>query len=138
MTIENEFKQTIIEVGDWNSSKYPNIKFSTATANGNTITVDATGIDNDTSDDYVPKEVSKIDFGSNGLLGRLKAHMTSKNVPYYKDLTYIKNEKSGDNEAFYYNLVVNDAYELANTEVVIVINNLKHVTGSSYAISWID
>ena len=138
ITIENEFKKTINEIGNWLTTSLGLLEFETATANGNTITVNVRGIDNEDSSNYDTKNVSKSDFGSNRLLNKLKVEMSNRNVPYYKDLTYIKNEKSGDNEAFYYNLVVNDAYELANTEVVIVVNNLKHTTGGGFAINWLD
>ena len=138
ITIENEFKKTINEIGNWLTTSLGSLEFEQATANGNTITVNVRGIDNEDSSNYDTKNVSKSDFGSNRLLNKLKVEMSNRNVPYYKDLTYIKNEKSGDNEAFYYNLVVNDAYELANTEVVIVVNNLKHTTGGGFAINWLD
>ena len=130
----NTIKETINKIGDWWTTGLPTIKFGQATLSGTTLTADAIGSENETTGGYDTITLGKKFFGVDRLLVKLKNSMSSE--PYFKDITYAENIANGDNQVFYYNLVVSDTYELADSKFGIEIKNTKKL--NDFAINWTE
>lgn len=130
----NTIKTTINGIGDWWTTGLPTIKFGQATLSGTTFTADAIGSDNDDTGGYDTITLGKTFFGGDKLLTKLKGSMKSE--PYFKDITYVENIPNGDNQVFYYNLVVSDIYELADSKFGIEIKNTKKL--NDFAVNWTE
>ena len=138
MSVDTTVIETLkTKLGNWQTTGLPTINFGSATVNGTIIIADVIAPETDTADNYDTMTVSKKDL-SERLLNRLKTLMSREG--YCKDVTYVENTKNGDNEVFYYNLVVNETYELADTKIGIELVNKRFNDDQSknYAVNWTD